>query len=172
MHVCVNIWVSSFLFVFHDLLPHWQSFSLCFFPFIFKSFFFMNHQFGFWVVLSKAFWHSDTIASLATVFVMLPLSHRRSSLSGKKTKKHSSQSNFSFPSKTGAELVSLSWMGRKGETIREGIQNLLSEHLLYYPTETGEKTDKSCSLGAWHGETKLKPKQNHAKPSKLVKIHI
>lgn len=63
MHVCVNIWVSSFLFVFHDLLPHWQSFSLCFFPFIFKSFFFMNHQFGFWVVLNKAFWHSDTIAS-------------------------------------------------------------------------------------------------------------
>lgn len=87
MHVCVNIWVSSFLFVFHDLLPHWQSFSLCFFPFIFKSFFFMNHQFGFWVVLSKAFWHSDTITSLATVFVMLPLSHRRSSLSGKKNKK-------------------------------------------------------------------------------------
>lgn len=63
-------------------------------------------------------------------------------------------------------------MGRKGETIREGIQNLLSEHLLYYPTETGEKTDKSCSLGAWHGETKLKPKKKHAKPSKLVKIHI
>lgn len=80
----------------------------------FKSFFFMNHQFGFWVVLNKAFWHSDTIASLATVFVMLPLSHRRSLLSGKKTKKHSSQSNFSFPSKTGAELVSLSWNGEKG----------------------------------------------------------
>lgn len=173
MHVCVNIWVSSFLFVFHDLLPHWQSFSLCFFPFIFKSFFFMNHQFGFWVVLSKAFWHSDTIASLATVFVMLPLSHRRSSLSGKKKQKNILLSQiFHFLRKLVPSWCLFPEMGRKGETIREGIQNLLSEHLLYYPTETGEKTDKSCSLGAWHGETKLKPKQNHAKPSKLVKIHI
>lgn len=162
------VWISEFH---HSLCVPWPTASVTKFFFVsfflfFKSFFFMNHQFDFWLVLNKAFWHSDTIASLAAVFVMLPLSPRRSSLSGEKKQKHSFSQILHLLWKLVPSWCLFPEMGRKGETIREGIQNLLSEHLLYYPTETGEKTDKSCSLGAWHGETKLKPK----KPCQAVQI--